>query len=226
MNEVFVITGTSSGVGKGLAERLIKGNKRVIGISSSENMVTELTTNSHYTHLSIDLKTNDSLNIDLEMLLAQTDRVYLILNAAQFSFDSSLDINISLMKEIFNVNFFSAVELVKKLKPWLNRVIFVNSISGLNPQINQSVYSSSKHSLQAYSKILAKESQLLEFDVMSINPGGIKSTLWSKVQKKVDTKDFINVETIVDVIEFMLSMPKKTYIPNFTILPASDIENN
>jgi len=227
MYSKYLITGTSSGLGEGLAIDLINNNESVIGISTSDITNKELINKTNYKHLFVDLSDLTAVaSIEISEIISPSDKICLIINAAQFTFDDSLSIDSEKAIKLFNINYHSTVALIKRLKGNLNRVIFINSISGLNSQKNQSQYSASKHALQAYSEVLAKESITLEFDVMSINPGGMDTPLWSKVDINVDRTSFLQIDTVVATVKFMSRLPYKTYIKKFSLLPSADVLNN
>jgi len=227
MYNKFVITGTSSGLGEGLAYDLLNSEGNVIGISSSAIKSKSLVDNECYDHIVLDLNDLNSItSLDISKLVLPSDKICLIINAAQFSFDDSMSIEMESSNRMFNINYHSAVSLIKLFKNNLKRVIFINSISGINSQLNQSQYSASKHALQAYSEVLAKESVALDFDVMSLNPGGMKTPLWGKIDTSVDQSKFLEIETVVSTIKFLSSLPSNTYIKNFIFLPSSDVLNN
>jgi short-subunit dehydrogenase len=223
----FIITGTSSGLGEGIALALLDSDENVVGISSSDIKNKYLVDNQSYDHIALDLNDLNAItSLDISKLVLPSDRVCLIINAAQFSFDDSMSIDIESSNRIFNINYHSAISLIKLYKNNLKRVIFINSISGLNSQLNQSQYSASKHALQAYSEVLAKESIYLDFDVMSINPGGMKTPLWDKIDNNVDQSQFLNIETVVNTVTFLSKLPSNTYVKNFILLPKSDVLSN
>jgi short-subunit dehydrogenase len=227
MYNKFIITGTSSGLGQGLAYDLLNDDENVVGISSSDIKNKYLVDNQYYDHIALDL--NDLVtisNLDISKFVLPSDEICLIINAAHFSFDESLSIEIDDSNRMFNINYHSAVSLIKLLKNNLKRVIFINSISGLNSQLNQSQYSASKHALQAYSEVLAKESVTLDFDVMSLNPGGMKTPLWDKIDQSVSQSNFLEIETVVNTVRFLSNLPINTYIKNFILLPSSDVLGN
>ena len=152
--------------------------------------------------------------------------ITLVLNAAKFHYEEPGNEKIKLAKEIFNTNYFGAINIIQKctLKK-LKRVLFINSVAGLESQKAQAQYSSSKHALQAYSEILAKKSVGMNFDVMSINPGGINTELWkdnSILDKKI-VNGFLNPEVLAKLICNLIDLPNNTYIKSFNILPEHDV---
>jgi hypothetical protein len=66
----------------------------------------------------------------------------------------------------------------------------------------------------------------LGFDVMSFNPGGMKTPLWDKIDNTVDQSQFLEIKTVVATVRFLSNLPINTYIKSFTLLPSSDVLSN
>ena len=220
----YILTGCSSGLGYEIAKQLLNANLDVIGLSRSVGKASSLLGSEHFEHISCDLRYHDSFG-EIDHLMDGRD-ICIIVNAAQFRYEGDKSLNLADSKEIFDLNFFSAVSLVEKFKcHGLKRVLFINSVAGKIAQEGQSQYSASKHALQAYSETLAKYSVGKGFDVMSINPGGIDTELWSgeKVLAKAVTDTFIQPRVLSSLVFNFLSLPYKTYIKSAIILPEHDI---
>ena len=165
---VYIITGSTSGLGLQIAIQLCKKDK-VIGISRSMNIPHELLEFTlTYKHYAIDLsegacKVRKLFN-ELLLTIDACEKITLVINAAKFQVsDMVLDPEES--TELFNTNFFNATVLVKSLiSKQLRRVLFINSISGLVAQPNQFDYSASKHALNAFSDALAITGKKSYFD--------------------------------------------------------------
>ena len=169
--------------------------------------------------MSTSLNKNDyQLLINKILSFINKDEFTLILNAAKFYSSSNRLIDKDL-REFFEVNLFSCIELVKSLEVFnLKRIFIINSISGIIGQSNQHEYSSAKHALMGFSRSLAKSAKNSKYDVMTINPGGMKTSLW-----KDNTSDFLNPESIADVCINLLLIPERTFIENMSIIPPSDL---
>lgn len=225
---MYIVTGCSSGLGYEIAKLLVKRKETVVGISrkvgKSKFLIKE---HPNFSHLSIDLSLLGELEPLIEIIEKINDNsINLVLNAAKFHYEQPGQENLKICQEIFNTNYFGAINLIQNCKlERLNRVLFINSIAGLEAQESQAQYSSSKHSLQAYSEILAKQSVGMNFDVMSINPGGINTELWhnSNLINKDIVSNFIDPRDLAALICNILDMPKKTYIKSMTILPEHDV---
>jgi len=224
----YIITGTSSGLGLKIAIKLTKKSKdEVIGVSRSTDIPQKLAKLKNYTHFVIDLS-NDSNKVrkEFEKLISTinlNEKITLIINAAKFLV-SDMPLESSESLGLFNTNYFNSTVLVKLLLNLkLRRVLFINSISGLVAQPNQYDYSASKHALQSFSDTLAISAKKFEFDVMTINPGGINTELWDNAEISVPVEKFMDPDELASLIVFLLHLKGRYFIKNFTILPEVDV---
>jgi short-subunit dehydrogenase len=220
----YILTGCSSGLGYEITRDLLNANFDVVGLSRSIGKASSLIDHEHFQHISCDLR-NDAYLSEIDYLMDGRD-ICIIVNAASFRYEGDEPLNMADFRELFDVNFFSAVSLVEKFKcQGLKRVLFINSVAGKVAQQGQAQYGASKHALQAYSETLSKYSVGKGFDVMTINPGGIDTELWSgeEVLEKVVTDTFIQPTVLSGLICTLLRLPYKTYIQSAIILPEHDI---
>jgi uncharacterized protein len=220
----YIVTGCSSGLGFEILKKLMENSCSVTGLSRKIGKAAVFEHNEKFEHIVCDMSLPDSVN--------QLDRVktsvpvVLIINAAQFRYEGEELMETDDAREIFHVNYFSACSLIEKfIDNGLARVLFINSVAGVDAQPGQAQYSASKHALQAYSEALAKLSVGKGFDVMSINPGGMDTELW-KNEDLLDrsvTEKFIKPSDFADLIWSFLCLPPKTYVKTAVILPEHDV---
>lgn len=220
----YIITGTSSGLGFALADRLIFYG-HVVGISRSLGKAQCL--NRNFTFIRYDLS-NSGHNSDYSNLLDSIktsildDQFTLVFNAACF-YSSSERLSTEPLTKLFNVNLFSAMKLVEDLQmEGLRRILFINSISGMVSQVDQHEYAASKHALMGYARSLSQSAKNSDYDVMSINPGGMDTELWQQYGY-VNRSDFLNPEVVADICICLLKIPQRTFIDCMSVLPPSDI---
>jgi len=221
---MYIITGCSSGLGYSITDQLLKKGFNVIGLSRSVGKCISFNQFDNFTHFSLDLA--EELDFTALDYLLDCDEIQIIINAAQFQFEGDECLDSEKSKSIFNVNYFSAVALVEKFKDrGLKRVLFVNSVAGIDSQNGQFQYCASKHALQSYSETLAKYSVGKNFDVMSINPGGINTELWANVDVLDNsvTDGFISPNELASLICSFLELSQNIYIKSAIILPEHDV---
>jgi NAD(P)-dependent dehydrogenase (short-subunit alcohol dehydrogenase family) len=226
---IYIITGSTSGLGLKIALRLCKKDKdEVIGVSRSMDIPYELSKyKKNYRHCAIDLS-DDSRKVrkafeDLISTVNSDEKITLIINAAKFIV-SDMVLEPEESVALFNSNYFNATVLVKSLLSLkLRRVLFINSISGLVAQQNQYDYSASKHALQSFSDTLSISAKKFKFDVMTINPGGINTELWDKANISPPVERFMDPVELSELIVFLLHLKGRYFIKNFVILPEIDV---
>lgn len=222
----YIITGTSSGLGFELASKLVKKNE-VVGISRNIGKSESLLKHNNFAFIPYDLSTIDNKKKYIKFkkrLLAEVDKkdFTLIFNAAQFYLNEKR-LSIPKIKIMFKINLFSIMDLIENFKNHnLKRIFIINSVSGLVGQPTQHEYVSSKHALMGYVRSLIKEAKDQPFDIMCINPGGIKTELWNKYVN-VDKESFILPSELARIIISLLKTKQKLFIENMKILPIADV---
>jgi 3-oxoacyl-[acyl-carrier protein] reductase len=222
----YILTGSSSGLGNCLAHKLIlKG--QVLGISRSNLCSKEFSHSEVFKNLNYDFSIHENTEA-FESLIQKiknfidNESFTLILNAASF-YSSENRLSYSSLNTLFKVNVFSLISLVHALEcSKLTRIFIINSISGLIGNNHQHEYSASKHAVMGFARSLAKSAKNSNYDVMCINPGGMKTELW-KNYNQVDTSDFLSPEVVADVCISLISIPQRTFIEFMSILPPSDV---
>tara|TARA_Y100001935_G_scaffold167615_1_gene138073 strand:+ start:5494 stop:6174 length:681 start_codon:yes stop_codon:yes gene_type:complete len=226
MNQVYVLTGCSSGLGYSLLKKLLNENKKVVGISRNIGNASEFEDLENFVFLQHDLANKSFSEVEKKLTFDDNVDIYLILNAANFIFEGEKLLDDKKLYELFEINYFSNVKLVNFfMKQNLRRCMIINSISGLESQPGQFQYSASKHSLQSFGENLSCLSKNKKFDVMNINPGGMNTELWDKTKllKKEITNNFLDPDELSNLLVNLINMKGKVYIKSFKILPEHDV---
>lgn len=223
----YVITGSSSGLGYSITQKLMSQGD-VIGISRrNRDIVGGKNLEYNFKHIKADLSevdvfSNRSNVIKSLISCLHDDEFTLVLNAGVF-YSGSLRLGDDERARLFRINLFSIMDLISQMQNLnLKRIFFINSISGLVGQETQHEYASSKHGLMGYIKSLIKDSKNKPYDIMVLNPGGIKTELWNEYPA-INTDDFLNPEELANVILCLIMLKQRVCVPSFSILPVSDI---
>ena len=108
----YILTGCSSGLGYEITRDLLNANLDVVGLSRSIGKASSLIDHEHFEHISCGLR-NDAYLSEIDYLMDGRD-ICIIVNAAQFRYEGAEPLNLADFRELFDVNFFSAVSLVEK----------------------------------------------------------------------------------------------------------------
>ena len=103
-----------------------------------------------------------------------------------------------------------------------SRIIFINSVAGLEELENQSIYCASKHGLTGFAGVLSKELQKRKIKVTSIHPGGINTPLWNGSDFHDDLTKLLDPKEIAKLIAFICDSQQNVEYKTIKMFP--DIE--
>lgn len=198
-NNVVLVTGASSGIGKEISKELInKYNCTVLGVARNEeklkNFAVSLQEKSNkFEYICADVSKEESWQKIFDFAKEKNCSI-LINNAGTIlPFESAEKTSIEQITRVFNTNFFSAVYAHKAFCNYFREkggcgLINIASVSAVCSLPGASYYSASKSALTSFSKIIASEERK-NFFVGTYLPGTTQTNLFT-------TKD--NANPVVD----------------------------
>lgn len=169
-NKTVIITGASGGMGKGVAERLIKEHGcTVIGIARSEEKMKKVVEElgeyaDKFSYQLFDVSVEQNWIDFVTYLRDNNIHPDVLINNAGIlpKFDRFLNYTIDYIKKAMDINFYSAVYSIHALLPVLLEsstpaIINVDSSAALMTLAGTSVYSASKAALKSLSEALREE---------------------------------------------------------------------
>ena len=178
MRKTYVITGSTSGIGKALLQKLVKNNTVFAGYRN-EKYVAELEKFGAIPFY-IDMEREESIRQATAYIKSRTNRIDTLINVAGCVVAGVMEqIPVANLRRQFEVNTFSHINFTQNLLPLLDnaKVINISSMSsfGIFPFV--APYCASKRALDILFNAMALESGL---KVISIKPGVIATPLWDK----------------------------------------------
>ena len=203
-NKTVIITGASAGIGKGIAEQLIKKhNCKVIGIARSkektEKFVEELgeyAKNFSYKLFDVSSKENWA---EFAEYLKENDIQpdVLINNAGVGELDNVIDSDWRTQSRMVDLNCRALTAVTTVVLPYMERggfVLNVCSIASFCPNARMTVYSSTKAYVMSFSRGLREELRPLGINVLAVCPGPMKT-------------EFLDVANITDRSKMFKTLP-------------------
>ena len=177
MKKVFVITGSTSGIGNALLRNLVIDNTVFAGYRNEKHA--ENLENLGAIPFYIDMERPTSIAQATAFIKSKTDSIDVMINVAGCVVAGVMEnLPIYEVRKQFQVNTFSHLEFAQKLLPILkDKVINISSMAsfGMFPYI--APYCASKRALDILFNGMALESGI---KVVSVKPGVIATPLWEK----------------------------------------------
>ncbi|SFE04527.1 SDR family NAD(P)-dependent oxidoreductase [Blastococcus tunisiensis] len=183
MSDAVVVTGTSGGLGRAIALRLVKDGYTVVGLSRREVDPSEI--GGSYTHVRADLQDIDGLPAVAKQVLAVQPRPYGLVNNAASGLDGLLPtMHNSQIRSVIELDLLSPILLTKYLcRPMLSagrgRIVNVSSIVGRTGFRGLSVYAAAKAGLEGFTRSLSRDLGPRGVTVNAVAPGFLETDMTS-----------------------------------------------
>jgi len=191
-SRVWLITGTSAGIGQALVKEVIATGERVAAITRKASGVSELT--AAYPSDKLFVVEYDvgnpvqSAEVLFEKIHKHFGRIDVVVNNAGYGLNSVVEgTSDEDARYQFEVNFWGAarisreaVKYFRENKTPAGRIINISSVGGFSGNPTLAFYSASKFALEGFSESLHKElPPEWNIKVITIQPGGVR-TQWAK----------------------------------------------
>lgn len=183
--KTILVTGASSGIGRGICIDCSKMGAKVHLMARNEERLSEtlaqMESGGHVIYKADLCSTND-INALVDEL-PEIDGV--VLCAGIIKTMPVKNISEEAMTEIFNANIMGDIKICSRLlkKKKLNHggsVVFISSVSTFNVKVGNSLYSATKGAVNSFAKAMALEVSKQEMRVNCIQPGFIPSSILEK----------------------------------------------
>lgn len=231
-NENILITGASSGIGKALTLKLNALGLNCIGVARNSTKLEEVKNSCKYPEKfnfeTFDLSQNlKNISECIDKLVSKYSKfsgfchcagVLNMMPVSMWNYDSAI--------KDFNINLFSAIEIIKELSKKKNKqeqlnIVLMSSIMAKSPGVSTINYGIAKAAIEALVIGLTKEIGAKKIRINAVAPGGIEGEFTKRyenesgmnyiedIKAKTPFKQAGQSEYIADLIEFLLS--KESY---------------
>jgi len=212
--KIILITGTSKGIGKFMAEHYIKQGFLVIGCSRTASDISH----ENYTHFISDITNEDDVLSLFKQIKHRFSKIDVLINNAAINpaILSAALLPVTAIVSAFQTNVFApmvlcreAVKVMARYK--FGRIINFGSMATRHEVPGEAVYTSTKAALIAYSRVLSKEVAKSNITVNVVAPSAIRTELSAKINQDALQEvlsrnaihsygDFADVTNIVDLL--------------------------
>ncbi len=173
----IIITGTSSGIGKSLAEYFGKKKHRVYGLSR------KTIENEYFTSISTDITNKASIDQAMQTILAQEKQIDVLINNAGMGMVGAVeDAQQDEILQLFNLNVVGSVQMMTAVLPNMRKnksgkIINISSIGSEMGLPFRGFYSASKSALDKVTEAMRYEVNTWNIEVCSLHLGDIKTKI-------------------------------------------------
>lgn len=194
-DQVVLITGCSSGLGRRLCTVLAEKGDRVIATARNITTLDEIQADMK---LNLDVTDKASVENAVGAIIKKYGKIDILVNNAGYSIRSAIEeINLEEMKSMFDVNVFGIIRMIQEVAPYMRKqksgkIINIGSVSGKFTGYVNGGYCASKHALEAISDAARLELQEFGIQVSVLEPGAMDTDFFATLSKYSDKK--INYE--------------------------------
>lgn len=227
-DKVVVITGASSGIGKALALLAADQGAKIAVCGRNAEKLAEAfgEANDNTLIKAADVSKEEDCKAFIEAALSKWGRVDVLINNAGITMRALFeDVDISVIKELMDINFWGTVYCTKYALPSIRRnrgvIVGVSSIAGFRGLPARTGYSASKFAMQGFLEALRTELLETGAHVMWVSPGFTSSNIRnvarsadgsSQGETPLDESKLMSAEECADIILDSIKKRKRTVI--------------
>jgi NAD(P)-dependent dehydrogenase (short-subunit alcohol dehydrogenase family) len=199
-SKVWYVTGASQGLGLTLVKKLLESGYRVAATSRDAHTLSQavgLIDSDRFLPLAVDLNNLDGIDESIQQTLVTFGRIDVVVNNAGYGMAGTVEeITEQDIRNIFNVNIFAIINVVKCVLPVMRSqksgyIINIGSVAGFVGAPGWSVYSATKAAVAAFSEVIALDVKEFGIRVTVAEPSGFRTGFLSKnslayTQSKLD----------------------------------------
>ncbi|MBX2978691.1 MAG: oxidoreductase [Flavobacteriales bacterium] len=180
MQQIILITGASSGMGKAFAQRLLNEGHIVYGAARRVERMHDLEHAGGHA-IAMDVTDDASMQDAVARIIAEQGRIDVLINNAGYAIYGAVEeTSIADARRQFEVNLFGLGRLTQLVLPHMRkagkgRIINISSMGGKMYTPLGAWYHATKHALEGWSDCLRLELKPFGIDVVIVQPGIIKT---------------------------------------------------
>lgn len=187
-DSVVLITGCSSGIGKALALEFLRQGYQVVATARKIETLTDLAEKGMLT-ARLDVNQSGDIQKVMDLIEKKFGRLDVLVNNAGYALiGPAIDVSDEEMQLQFQTNVFAPLALTRLAVPLMKtnggKVVNMGSISGIVTTPFSAAYCASKAALHSLSDALRMELAPFNIQVITIQPGAIKSAFGDNAAKK------------------------------------------
>ncbi len=183
MSNVWLITGSSRGLGRALAEAVLAEGHRLVATARNPSQLADLAERHADRVLVLPLDVTDEAAAQRAVRAAidTFGRLDVLVNNAGYGNVNAIeDTSLAEFREQIETNLFGTIIMTKAAIPWMREqhaghIIQFSSVGGRVGALGRAPYSAAKWGVEGFSEVLSKEVGPLGIKVTIVEPGGFRT---------------------------------------------------
>ena len=172
-----------------LVKKLLENGYRVAATSRDAHTLSQavgLIDKDRFLPLAVDLNNLDCIDESIQQTLATFGQIDVVVNNAGYGMAGTVEeISEQDIRNIFNVNVFATIDVVKSVLPVMRKqqsgyIINIGSVAGFVGAAGWSVYSATKAAIAAFSEVIALDVKEFGIKVTVVEPSGFRTGFLTK----------------------------------------------
>lgn len=183
MKKVWFITGSSKGLGRSLAEEVLRNGDNLVATARNIEQIKDLGERFPEQVIAVELDVNDKKQIDAAVAnaVAHFGRIDVLVNNAGFGITGAAEaFTDEQVRSQLEVNLYAPIAITRAVLPVMRkqhagRILQISSVGGRVGNAGLSIYQAAKFGLSGFTEAVAKEVASLGIKVTSVEPGGFRT---------------------------------------------------
>jgi 3-oxoacyl-[acyl-carrier protein] reductase len=231
-DQVAVVTGAASGIGRAVAKKLLTSGANVILLDiNNEVLQKEFGNLPHAMLFGIDLTDQSEVKKAIDAGAAHQGRIDILINCAGITGITNVkshEVSTENLQQVFKINFMASFYTSQAVLPYMitqqyGRILHLASIAGKEGNAGMLAYSASKAAVIGMTKVQGKEYGEMGITVNALAPAVIRTPLVDAMPDeqvkymtdKIPMKRCGTLEEAVNLIMYIIS-PANSFTTGFT----------
>jgi len=241
MNNIALVTGATSGIGKATAIKLAKNKFDIIITGRRKERLFQLEENLKHEYsvdvlsLNFDVRDREETKAHIENLNGKWNNIQILINNAGLA--SGLDFihegDIDDWEKMIDTNIKGLLYISRAIMPGMvqrktGHIVNIGSIAGKETYLKGNVYCATKHAVDSLTKAMRIDMLPYGIKVSSVNPGMVDTEFSLVRLGDKDAADSVYngfsplyAEDIADAVEYVISRPSHVNINDILIMPTA-----
>ena len=183
MSQVWLITGSSRGIGRALSEAVLAAGHRLVATARNPKQLSELVERygDHVRAIALDVTDERAALAAVQSAVDVFGRLDVVVNNAGYGDLASIeDTSMTDFRAQIETNLFGVINVTKAAIPVMRRqgvghILQFSSVGGRVGPVGRGAYAAAKWGVEGFSEVLAKEVGPLGIKVTIVEPGGFRT---------------------------------------------------